>query len=260
MDRSEIIVKHKTFIFNEFVKCSQELNIDEQIHFADTILKLLPTIFQDEQNISIWDEVEQELYKKYRNKMRYFATSGFIYHFFKKSEYTLKYFKEQLNGVEAYSQEEYDEFFIEVYTMLENIKTFLYISDPQSKGLSKMDSENEKLLLAPGIGGKHKTFDTRPQQVLLMYYIAKGLGLKEKIEIPVTKIAEFYHHLLGWEYSDINNSQIYKLLKKSPYIKTDKKLLYKDLLWVKDQIALLGLISVIELIDKELKKLEMEIY
>lgn len=260
MDRSEIIVKHKTFIFNEFSKCCQQLNIDEQIHFTDTILKLLPAIFQDAEDITIWVDVEQELYKKYRNKMQYFAVSGFLYHFFKKSEYALNFFKEQISGAEPYSQEEYNEFFIEVYSMLENIKTFLYISDPSSKGLSKVDSENEKLILTSVSGGKHQTFDTRPQQVLLMYYIAKGLGIREKIEIPVTKIAIFYHHLFGWEYKDINNSQIYKLLKKAPEIKTDKKLLYKDLLWVKDQITLLGLEDVIKLIDKELKKLEAEIH
>jgi hypothetical protein len=259
MNRSEIIVKHKTFIFNEFVKCSQQLNIDEQIHFADTIIKLLPTIFQDAGNILIWDDVEQELYKKYRSKMRYFATSGFLYQFFKNSEYCLKFFKEYLNGAEPYSQEEYNDFFIDVYTMLENIKTFLYIADPDSKGLSKVDTETEKLLSAPAPTGKRKMFDSRPQQVLLMHYIARGLEIKAKIEIPVTKIAEFYHNFLGWEYTDINNSQIYKLLKKAPEIKIDKKLRYKDLLWVKSQIELLGLTSVIELIDKELKKLDIEI-
>ena len=89
-----------------------------------------------------------------------------------------------------------------------------------------------------------------------MYYITKGLGIKAQIEIPVTKIAMFYHALLGWEYNDINNTGMYKLLKKAPYIQTNKKLFYQDLLWVKSQIELLGLIPVIEQIDKELKELE----
>jgi hypothetical protein len=89
-----------------------------------------------------------------------------------------------------------------------------------------------------------------------MYYIAKGLGIKAKIEIPVSKIAMFYHSLLGWEYNDINNTGIYKLLKRAPYIQTNKKLFYQDLSWVRAQIELLGLIEVLELIDKELKEVK----
>lgn len=261
MDRDKVIIKHKTFIFNEFVKCCQPLSIDEQIHFTDTILTILPLIYQDETNQQIWIDIEYELYKKYRNKMRYFATSGFINLFFKSSDQTLFFFK-NMNNTDPYSQEEYDDFFIETFTMLEKIKTHLYIADQDGAGLAKINEETEekeKLLSAPLPEGKHKMFDSRPQQVLLMYYISKGLGIKEKIETPVTNIAMFYHGLLGWEYKDINNSQIYKLLKKAPYIKTNKKLLYNDLLWVKDQIKLLGLVSVLELIDKELKELERQI-
>lgn len=259
MIKDEIIVKHKTFVFNEFVKCCQLLSIDEQIHFTDTILKILPLIYQDDSNPQISGEIEHELYKKYRNKMRYFATSGFINLFFRRSEQTANFFKNDLNNSEPYTTEDYDEFFIEVYSMLDNIKTFLYVTEPDGTGLSKVNNDTEKLLSAPISTGKHKMFDSRPQQVLLMYYITKGLGIKAKIEIPVTNIAKFYHGLLGWEYSDINNSEIYKLLKIAPEIKKNKKLLYNDLLWVKSQIELLGLVNVLEIIDKELKELERQI-
>lgn len=259
MNRTEVIIKHKTHILNELIQCCQLLSIDEQIHFTDTIIKILPIIYNDENNIQIWTEIEYELYIKYRHKMRYFVATGFVNHFFRRSEQTLRFFKKELDNAEPYSPEEYDEFFIQVFTMLDNIKTFLYIADPESKGLSKVNKEEEKIILAPKSAGKHKMFDSRPQQVLLMHYIGKGLGIKAKIEIPATKMAEFFHGLLGWEYSDINNSEIYKLLKKAPNIKTNEKLLYNDLIWVRSQIELLGLQNVIEMIDKELKELERHI-
>jgi hypothetical protein len=260
MTRTEVILKHKVYILNEFAQCCQLLSIDEQIHFADTMIKILPIIYNDETNIQIWTEIEYELYMKYRHKMRYFVASGFINHFFRRSDQTVMFFKKEMNNAEPYSPEEYDEFFIQVFTMLDNIKTFLYIADPESKGLSKVNKEEEKIILAPISTGKPKIFDSRPQQVLLMYYIAKGLGVRAKIEIPATKMAEFFHGLLGWEYSDINNSEIYKLLKKAPNIKTNERLLYNDLLWVKSQIELLGLVNVLEFIDKELKELEKHIH
>ena len=92
----EFILIHDTYIFNEFIKCSQLLSIDEQIHFTDTLLKIFPKIYQDESDIEVWNEIEKELYVKYRNKMRYFVTSGFVNLFFRRSEQTQKFLKEIL--------------------------------------------------------------------------------------------------------------------------------------------------------------------
>jgi hypothetical protein len=245
MANEEIISKYKTVIFNEFIKCCQSLTIDEQIHFTDIILKILPLIYHNEADEQIDFIIEQELYKKYRHKMRFFSSSGFINLFFKSSI-----------PAPLQDPQSHDEFFIIIYSLFEDVKTFLYIAEPDSTGLSKVTNETEKFLSAPMTVVKHKSFDTRPQQVLLMYYITKGLGIKAKIEIPVSKIAMFYHSLLGWEYNDINNTGIYKLLKRAPYIQTNKKLFYQDLSWVRAQIELLGLIDVLELIDKELKEVK----
>lgn len=256
MSGDELILKYKTHFFNEFIKCCQLLTIDEQIHFADTLQKILPLIYQDENNPQIWTEIEQELYKKYRHKMRFFSKSGFMDLFFRNSESGRQLCNVNNSETNGITPEFYTELLLEMYSLLENIKTFLYLVEPRSNGLSKSSNEAENLLSAPLSVVKHKIFDTRPQQVLLMYYITKGLGIKAKIEIPITKIAMFYHALLGWEYNDINNTGMYKLLKKAPYIQANKKLLHKDLLWVKSQIELLGLTYVLELIDKELKELE----
>lgn len=113
-------------------------------------------------------------------------------------------------------------FYRNLFTVIEDIKTFLYIAEPGSAGLSKVNNETEKFLSSPLSIVKHKIFDTRSKQVLFEYYITKVLGIKVKIEIPVTKIAMFYHALLGWEYNEINNTVVYKLLKKLPIYKLTK--------------------------------------
>jgi hypothetical protein len=258
MDRSGIIFKHKTFIFNELVECCQALNLDEQIHLVDTVLNVLPIIYQDSTDQQIWNELERELYVKYRNRIRYFVTSGFINHFFRESEQLTTFF--QKNSLTPYSEEDYQEFFIEAYSLLTNIKTLLYIAEPESKGLSKNSPDASTLIASANAEGRHKIFDSRPQQILLMYYLTKGLGINERIDVSISTIAKFYHTLIGWPFIDINNSQIYKLLKKAPNMKTDKKQLYIDLQWVRKQIEPLKLMAVLELIDKEMKNLEKDVF
>jgi hypothetical protein len=66
MSGDELILKYKTFVFGEFIKCCQLLSIEEQIHFTDTLQKILPLIYRDENNPQIWIAIEQELYWKFQ--------------------------------------------------------------------------------------------------------------------------------------------------------------------------------------------------
>ena len=137
MTCDELILKYRTFVFNEFIKCCQLLNIDEHIHFTDTLQRILPLIYQDESNPLIWTEIEQEFYKKYRHKMRFFSTSGFINFFFRSSEQMQVFLKKQMEEAGGDTVQAYDEFLIAFYSLLEDVKIFLYLADPGSTGLSK---------------------------------------------------------------------------------------------------------------------------
>jgi hypothetical protein len=261
MIRIELITRHKTYISKELVKCCELLNKEEQVHFLDTLQNVLTFIYNDDGDVQIDETIEKELYIKYRHKMLYFTKSRFIENFIRTCDQHVDFFKEKSKKANCYSDEEYQEFFMECYTLIDRLKTVLYTASPNSSGLSKISSESEQITIPADTSirpTKHKSFSTRPQQVLLMYYIARGLGIKGNIDIPISKIAEFYHHLLGWEFTKIDNSSIYKMLKSAPYIiKTDKKKLYADLSWVKEQLQLLQLVFLIELVDKELKELEL---
>ena len=136
MTCDELILKYRTFVFNEFIKCCQLLNIDEQIHFTDTLQRILPLIF---------------------------STSGFINFFFRSSEQMQVFLKKQMEEAGGDTVQAYDEFLIAFYSLLEDVKIFLYLADPGSTGLSKVNNETEKLLLAPLSIVKHRIFHTRPQ-------------------------------------------------------------------------------------------------
>ena len=119
---------------------------------------------------------------------------------------------------------------------------------------------NELLINTPIPSNKFKAYNTRSQQVLLMYYLNLALEIKVRKEISIVNVAKFYNALFGWEYDDINNSGLYKHFKKDPLAKHNRKELYEHLHWVKDQFKLIGLTEIINLIDAKIQEVKKELF
>lgn len=260
MEREDLIIKYKGYCLNEYVKCIQELNIDEQIHFTDTIINVCHIVLKDDEEYLIYELLEKELYIKYRSKMKYFVSSNFVNHFIFYYDGFEKFKKDVNLSEQSLSSEEHSELVMELYVMFEHLKTRLYILDKDSNGFAKSGVNNEVFLDTPSLSKKFKTYNTRSQQVLLMYYMNIAFEVKARKEIPLTNVAKFYNALFGWEYDDINNSALYKHFKKDPFAKHNKKELYHHLLWVKEQFQLIGLIEIVAKIDAKIAEVEKEIF
>lgn len=259
MTRDELILKYKGYCLNEYIKSIQELNLDDQIHFTDTLIKICHLILRNDDEYLIYELMEQELYIKYRHKMKYLVDSKFINHFVLENKGFDKFSKDLNIDDEELNAEEHGELIMELYVMFEHLKTRLYVLDKDSKGFSKSSFSNEELFSTPMPNKKFKTYNTRSQQVLLMYYLNLALEVKVRKEISIVNVAKFYNALFGWEYDDINNSGLYKHFKKDPLAKHNRKELYEQLHWVKDQFTLIGLIDIIKLIDAKILEVEKEI-
>lgn len=258
MEDQSKIERYKTYFFNEFRKCVKDLSLDEQIHFTDTLVKMGVYAYQDPTDPHIFTLQEQELLAKYRHKMKYYIFSGFVNFLFKETAHFEKVCsKAEINPADLRDDLENGNIFIELTGMMENIKTALYVTEPTSKGADsdKIVLETDKAFerTTPVVGRKNGI--TTARQVLTLYYLFKAMGIKMRTDVNMSVMAKFLHLLLGWDYSDINNSQIYKLLKLAPRIKEDKKNLKEDFHWVKKQFESINFEIGAKMIEDELKSL-----
>ncbi|MGZ4041735.1 MAG: hypothetical protein ACXVO9_00950 [Bacteroidia bacterium] len=252
------IAKYKRHFFSEFRKCIKELSLDEQIHFTNTLVEMSVYAYQDQTDPHIFELQDRELLAKYRHRMKYYVLSGFVNFLFDEPVHFEKACtKAEINPADLRDDLENGNVFMELTGMMENIKTLLYISEPKAKGAEsdKMELETDKLLerSTPAVGRKNGI--TTARQVLTLYYLFKAMGIKMRGDVNVSVMAKFLHLLLGWDYADINNSQIYKLLKLAPKVKEDKKSLKEDFNWVKKQFENINFELPAKMIEEELKTL-----
>jgi hypothetical protein len=99
-----------------------------------------------------------------------------------------------------------------------------------------------------------QTESSRKRQVLMIYFLFKSLGV-QRAGVSVANMARFVHSLLGQPIEDINNSQLYKLLKQAPKL-NEEKFLREDLYFVKKQFENIELFAIVEMIQKEINELD----
>lgn len=79
----------------------------------------------------------------------------------------------------------------------------------------------------------------------------KFLG-NSKLDNSARKYAQFAHVLFAWPMDNIDNSGIYKMLKKAPYLKKDDKAMLKDLEFIMKQFELIDSPPGVALVQKEI--------
>ncbi len=99
---------------------------------------------------------------------------------------------------------------------------------------------------------------TNNQITLVFYYFLMSIGIKFRHDINISHLAKFIHLIGCKEFKSLNNSDIYKRLKKAPNFVKDKELI-KDLEAIKPLFIKNDLKSVIQLINNEIDQAQSEI-
>lgn len=109
---------------------------------------------------------------------------------------------------------------------------------------------------------KHNYSFTRKEQMLAIYFLNKSLGLNLAQSNDRTKIAAFYHLLMGVpfsEYSRLKNTTIYSILGIIPQVVDSDKTLLKYLNKIKPFFIDVSLHEAVKLIDKQILNCESEL-
>lgn len=240
------------------------LSNDEGILFAGALIEYLRGVYNyapsiPEYNIEGYefdeDEfIDENLLKPFRHKMVPFIKTR-LKLYFAKDDYNKMLLFQKLNINEpVLDEKEYEEYIIRVYLILRKLKDNLYLK-PSAETKDNV-AEAQKLLDNPlemeKQGFKSKSTEyTRPRQVLLYYFVLKLMGMT-KMDLSSRKYAKFAHVLFAWPIDSIDNSSVYKLLKKAPYLKKDDKAMLKDLEFVKEQFKLIESEEGVSLVQKEI--------
>lgn len=114
--------------------------------------------------------------------------------------------------------------------------------------------ENQSSPKANNVLGKF----SNGQLVLIFYYFFESLGIKIRKDTDIAPIAKFMHLVLGKDFTNIQNSDLYKKLCKAPNYLDDKNLI-TELNFIKKFFEKVGLSEAVELIDFEIERCKKEI-
>jgi hypothetical protein len=91
---------------------------------------------------------------------------------------------------------------------------------------------------------------TRGQQLLMIYYLLRSLGVELRSTASVSDVARLVHAIAGIGLTKLTNSDVYKKLRE---ISDDKTRKMEDLLLVRTYFDKAGVYQAVALIDEELK-------
>lgn len=245
----------KSFLIDLEESIKPLIDINDRIYFAETIKAYLEGIYRSVPENEYFEAVyfdEEEfirtkLLSKFRDKMVPFVKSS-LKHYFAKDEFNKTQLFQKLKITEPIlDYEEYETYINYLHHYLGKWLDGLYllpINTPHST-----TNELPKLPEQPEQNTKKSEYN-RSRQLLLFYYFAKSAGLVRQ-GTSLRALAQFAHYLFNYPNDNIDNSEVYKQLKKAPYIKEDSYLL-KDLELVKQQFELIEHTEALALVQKEI--------
>ena len=233
--------------------------VNDLIYFAETLLGYLDGIYNtvpvNEYFETVdFDEAEYirvKLLSRFRDKMVPFVRTS-LKHYFAKDEFNkLQLFRKLKITEPVLNDEEYEVYINCIHHFITLWLERLYLL-PVKGTLSSDISELPQIGAEPP-KGKNANY-TRSRQLLLFYFFTKASGL-DRQEVSIRTLAQFAHYLFNYPNDNIDNSEVYKQLKKAPYLKADSFLL-KDLDFVKAQFELLGHSEAVRLVQKEINAIK----
>lgn len=233
-------------------------NVDDLIYLAETLKDYLLGIYNTRPPSDLFDEIyfdedeffRNKLLRKFRDKMQPFVTLS-VRDYFVKDEHSQRRLLDKLQMEDpVLTDSEYDFYINCVHNFITNWLEKLYLLAPdtftESTELPTLTEQTEQK-------SKHPDY-SRSRQLLLFYFITQSMGI-DRGTTSFRNLAQFAHYLFNYPNSNIDNSEVYKQLKKAPYIKENSYLL-KDLVFVKNQFEAIGYSAGIDLVVKEINSIK----
>ncbi|HXB41688.1 MAG TPA: hypothetical protein VNZ49_14200 [Bacteroidia bacterium] len=267
-NREELVRTILNNFLSDLSASAKPLNREETINFIGVLAEYLKGVYNHEPSVpeynyegSPFDEeefIETHLLKPYRQKMVPFVKTSLKYYFSKDEYGKTQLFNKLKIDEPLLNNEEYQEYILRVYTLLQKIKENLYLKPieetKENPGEAQKLIDNPDELVIQGFKSKSKEY-TRSRQILLFYYVLKLMGMT-KLDTSTRKYAQFAHVLFAWPTDNVDNAGLYKMLKKAPYLKETDKAMLKDLEFIKNQFELIDSPEGVALVQKEIDSIK----
>lgn len=240
-----------------FIKNIREFNTKDSIYIIDNYIQIIQKFINNEDPFKITEFYHKNLLEKFGKKFESLHSVNFFIYFNrgillttfvgddKTDIYTLNEYN-SLDGEDEgqiLTEIEFDSVRKGILSILYRYQSELYL-DEEELGY-------EEILLA--IGDANYTQNIR---MLIIYYLLMGYGIHLRFDVNITVVARLMHILMGKKITKIQNSDIYKKLRKDfPFNKEDKHL-KEDLIVVKNIFLELQLDKIVAIIDNHIKDLE----
>ncbi len=236
---------------------------NDLVYLAETLIEYLKGIYNAMPSNDIYEEVyfdeedfiRKRLLTKYREKMVPFIKVS-LKHYFAKDDFNKTQLFEKLKiGEPILNYEEYELYIGCIAVFLSEWLNRLLLLPENSNSSSDMGL---KELSAPMEETEQKIKNSefsRSRQALLFYYVLEIMGIDIRTDGSMAAFTHFGHALFAWPYSKMDNSELYKMMKKLPFLKPDN-LLLKDLEFVKRQFELIDHLEGIALVQKEIDSIK----
>jgi len=247
---SHLIAKLASHFVKDIKQVMNHYSTKDKIDLIESLIEITNLYLTDEEGC--FDKAQvifDKLLKKYRNRLKPFLLASFhIYYdpslsLIEKGVISTKEF----NGAKSWvlSKQGFNNFLKTIHRALTNFRFHYYL---ESEHPLLEETENEA-------SGEFTT----SRQLLTIYFLLKSLGVEPRNTVDIAPVARFAHLITGTTFVKLQNSNLYKKLKKAPNFKEDKALV-KDLAFIIPFFKELNLEDTIQLIENEIKLAQRKSY
>ena len=265
--------KLKRFLWQNFLKALFESlkpfqTIEDKVNYLETLIEYLKGVYAHEDAAPEFNYegnpfdsetfIRKNILIKYKEKAKPFVDHKLRYYFEKEDFLKAHLFEVLKINEPVLTEEEFDHYITVVHTALNNFiekictQTFEEAKAETETDVKALPEANEDII--SGFKSQSKEY-TRSRQILLFHFVLQLMNMTRS-EGSIRKYAQFGHVLFAWPVDNIDNSGVYKMLKKAPYLKQDNKATLKDLEFIKSQFELVDSPEGMALVQKEINSLK----
>jgi hypothetical protein len=244
--------------YNEMIAAYTPL---QQVELTEHLMRMMQYLeaYAPEKNKEVYKEMaaaETALMKKYGKLLKPYLHQKFHVYFYydmvlaEKDILTTEQYNNSVPGTQELSVTELEHFAKNCYRSLDTALYFLLKElepEPSLAGPAAMPDE-DGTPLEP----------TKARQLLAIHYLlAAGFNTEGRTDISVSSMARFAHFITGAPFTNLQNSEIYKKMRKLPNINKGQTFI-NDLLHIRRFFAELQLDAAVNMIDKEISREKQE--
>lgn len=229
----------------DFRGVMEHYSMEDKIYLTERLIDVTD-LFVHRNNEDYANEANaifEDLLKKYRNKLKPFVMASFPTYYdvaYCLTEHSIISAKEfNARSPQPLNDAAFHHFLELVTRLLTNVRYEFYL-------------ESEHPDLDKAIENDTASEFTLARQLLTLYFLLKTLGIEPRSTVDIAPVARFAHLITGTSFHTLQNSNLYKKLKKVPNFKEDKALI-KDLEFIIPFFKEINLEKTVLLIENEIK-------